>query len=157
MGALIHLQQNVSIYKHLKWMELCVFCTISNPKDMLSVLVSGSCHKNYHSLGFINRNLFSHSSGHQTSETKATPSVETWGRACALSLLAPAGLRFSLACGTSRHSLSKVTCILFSLIFCIICEDSVLWGFVLGPGVHLDDPGQALPFSHLQYFLCHTK
>lgn len=36
MGARIHSQQNISIYKHLKGMELCVFCTISDPKDMLS-------------------------------------------------------------------------------------------------------------------------
>lgn len=43
------------------------------------MLVSGSCHRNYHSLGFNNRNLFSHRSGHQTSGTKATPSAEAQG------------------------------------------------------------------------------
>lgn len=80
----------------------------------------GSCHKNYHSLSFSNWHLFSHSSGHQTSETKATPSAETWGRACAC--LFWLQLAWGFLCLVVH--LSKVTCILFSLN--LLCY---LWRF----------------------------
>lgn len=106
------------------------------------LLVSGCCHKNYHSLGFNHWNLFSHSFGHQTSETKAIPSAEAWRRDCANPFPALAGLGHALTCGSSLflqghlHPLHFQSSVLSAQTRCY--KDS-----------SLDDPGQTLPSAVL--------
>lgn len=154
MGARIRSQQNISIYKHLKGMELCVFCTISDPKDMLSFWFLAAVIEITIRLASTTEICFLTGLAIRHLEPKPLPlqglgESGRAGRDCAHTFPALAGLLHSLTGGTSCHSFSKVTLILFTFnLLCCLCGLSFIR---IRPWMIQDKP------FHLQYCPCLTK
>lgn len=127
MGARIRSQQNISIYKHLKGMELCVICMISDPKDMLSYWFLAAVIEITIRLASTTEICFLTGLAIRHLEPKPLPlqglgESGRAGRDCAHTFPALAGLLHSLTGGTSCHSFSEVTCILFTFnLLCCLC------------------------------------